>query len=92
MPCIKSVKAYIKHTIRISPIGDRRDIEINDMKSFGFEMIALTAGDHRLADVVTVAKASSDLERMADRAVSIAKSAAPVKVKPGFPMKSRFLI
>ena len=75
----KSVKAYINHDKKLAQEVIDRDIEINDMEvkleKKSFEMIALqqpVTTDLRM--IITVMKASSDLERMADHAVSIAKS------------------
>ncbi len=67
-----------------------RDIEINDMEvkleKKSFEMIALQqplTTDLRM--IITVMKASSDLERMADHAVSIAKSTIRLKGETRIP-------
>ncbi|MGC3558289.1 PhoU domain-containing protein, partial [Enterococcus faecalis] len=67
-----------------------RDIEIKDMEvkleKKSFEMIALqqpVTTDLRL--IITVMKASSDLERMADHADSIAKSTIRLKGETRIP-------
>ena len=80
----KSVKAYINHDKKLAQEVIDRDIEINDMEvkleKKSFEMIALqqpVTTDLRM--IITVMKASSDLERMADHAVSIAKSTIRLK-------------
>src|SRR5699024_8930503 len=66
------------------------DIKINDMETRlekkSFEMIALqqpVTTDLRM--IITVMKASSDLERMADHAVSVAKSTIRVKGQTRIP-------
>lgn len=80
----KSVKAYIKHDKHLAQEVIDHDEEINNMETRlekkSFEMIALqqpVTTDLRM--IITVMKASSDLERMADHAVSIAKSTIRVK-------------
>lgn len=86
----KSVKAYIKHDKELAREVIDHDIEINDMEvrleKKSFEMIALqqpVTTDLRM--IITVMKASSDLERMADHAVSIAKSTIRVKGETRIP-------
>lgn len=86
----KSVKAYIKHDKELARSVIDHDIEINDMEvrleKKSFEMIALqqpVTTDLRM--IITVMKASSDLERMADHAVSIAKSTIRVKGETRIP-------
>lgn len=86
----KSVKAYIKHDKELAREVIDHDIEINDMEvrleKKSFEMIALqqpVTTDLRM--IITFMKASSDLERMADHAVSIAKSTIRVKGETRIP-------
>lgn len=86
----KSVKSYIKHDKELARSVIDHDIEINDMEvrleKKSFEMIALqqpVTTDLRM--IITVMKASSDLERMADHAVSIAKSTIRVKGETRIP-------
>src|SRR5699024_3569164 len=73
----KSVKAYIDHDKALAKDVIQHDHVINkremDLEKESFEMIALqqpVTADLRM--IVTVLKASSDLERMGDHAVSIA--------------------
>lgn len=80
----KSVRAYVKHDKKIAKEVIENDEEINNMETRlekkSFEMIALqqpVTTDLRM--IITVMKASSDLERMGDHAVSIAKSTIRVK-------------
>lgn len=80
----KSVKAFINHDKELASEVIKSDQAINarelDLEKRSFEMIALqqpVTTDLRI--IVTVMKASSDLERMADHAVSIAKSTIRVK-------------
>lgn len=80
----KSVRAYIDHDKKIANEVIDSDVEINNMEvkleKKSFEMIALqqpVTTDLRM--IITVMKASSDLERMADHAVSIAKSTIRLK-------------
>ncbi|MDT2756481.1 phosphate signaling complex protein PhoU [Enterococcus asini] len=86
----KSVRAYIKHDKSLAQEVIDHDVEINDMEvrleKKSFEMIALqqpVTTDLRM--IITVMKASSDLERMADHAVSIAKSTIRVKGETRIP-------
>lgn len=86
----KSVRAYIKHDKALAKEVIDHDVEINDMEvkleKKSFEMIALqqpVTTDLRM--IITVMKASSDLERMADHAVSIAKSTIRVKGETRIP-------
>lgn len=86
----KSVKSYIKHDKGLAQEVIDHDIEINNMEvrleKKSFEMIALqqpVTTDLRM--IITVMKASSDLERMADHAVSIAKSTIRVKGETRIP-------
>ncbi|MGX7173637.1 phosphate signaling complex protein PhoU [Enterococcus ratti] len=86
----KSVRAYIKHDKTLAQEVIENDIKINDMETRlekkSFEMIALqqpVTTDLRM--IITVMKASSDLERMADHAVSVAKSTIRVKGQTRIP-------
>ncbi|MFV0558414.1 MAG: phosphate signaling complex protein PhoU [Enterococcus sp.] len=80
----KSVRSYIKHDKKLAKEVIASDDAINEMETLlekkSFEMIALqqpVTTDLRM--IITVLKASSDLERMADHAVSISKSTIRVK-------------
>lgn len=80
----KSVNAFINHDKTLAQEVIDADVQINerevDLEKRSFEMIALqqpVTTDLRM--IVTVMKASSDLERMGDHAVSIAKSTIRVK-------------
>lgn len=80
----KSVKAFVTHDKALAHEVIDSDHLINEqqtrLEQHCFELIALqqpVTGDLRL--VVTAMKASSDLERMGDHAVSIAKSTIRVK-------------
>lgn len=80
----KSVRAFIDHDKDLAREVIAGDQQINarevDLEQRSFEMIALqqpVTSDLRM--IVTVMKASSDLERMGDHAVSIAKSTIRVK-------------
>ncbi len=80
----KSVKAFIKHDKEIAYNVIENDVKINELEvqleKKSLEMIALqqpVTTDLRI--IITVMKASSDLERMGDHAVSIAKSTIRVK-------------
>ncbi|RBT62610.1 phosphate signaling complex protein PhoU [Enterococcus hirae] len=86
----KSVRSYIKHDKALAQEVIENDIKINDMETRlekkSFEMIALqqpVTTDLRM--IITVMKASSDLERMADHAVSVAKSTIHVKGQTRIP-------
>ncbi|MDA9470823.1 phosphate signaling complex protein PhoU [Enterococcus sp. 5H] len=86
----KSVRAYINHDKKIAQEVIDYDVDINDMEvkleKKSFEMIALqqpVTTDLRM--IITVMKASSDLERMADHAVSIAKSTIRLKGETRIP-------
>ncbi|MHC5226665.1 phosphate signaling complex protein PhoU [Enterococcus sp. LJL99] len=86
----KSVRAYIDHDKKIANEVIESDVEINNMEvkleKKSFEMIALqqpVTTDLRM--IITVMKASSDLERMADHAVSIAKSTIRLKGETRIP-------
>lgn len=80
----KSVSAFVNHDKAMARTVIAEDKHINkrevDLEKRSFEMIALqqpVTTDLRM--IVTVMKASSDLERMGDHAVSIAKSTIRVK-------------
>lgn len=86
----KSVCSYIKHDKVLAQEVIENDMKINDMETHlekkSFEMIALqqpVTTDLRI--IITVMKASSDLERMADHAVSVAKSTIRVKGQTRIP-------
>ncbi|XIK90469.1 phosphate signaling complex protein PhoU [Enterococcus faecium] len=86
----KSLRAYIKHDKILAQEVIENDININNMETRlekkSFEMIALqqpVTTDLRM--IITVMKASSDLERMADHAVSVAKSTIRVKGQTRIP-------
>ncbi|WP_407952432.1 phosphate signaling complex protein PhoU [Enterococcus faecium] len=86
----KSVRAYIKHDKILAQEVIENDININNMETRlekkSFEMIALqqpVTTDLRM--IITVMKSSSDLERMADHAVSVAKSTIRVKGQTRIP-------
>ncbi|MGM0125013.1 phosphate transport system regulatory protein PhoU [Enterococcus sp. AZ194] len=86
----KSVRSYIKHDKALAKEVIENDVAINDMEvrleKKSFEMIALqqpVTTDLRM--IITVMKASSDLERMADHAVSVAKSTIRVKGETRIP-------
>ncbi|KRK72578.1 phosphate signaling complex protein PhoU [Lacticaseibacillus nasuensis] len=80
----KSVRAFVNHDKDAARAVIADDKHINkrevDLENRSFELIALqqpVTTDLRI--IVTVMKASSDLERMGDHAVSIAKSTIRVK-------------
>ncbi|WP_071131141.1 phosphate signaling complex protein PhoU [Enterococcus timonensis] len=80
----KSVQAFITHDKELAKAVIVNDEEINAqelrLEKKSFEMIALqqpVTTDLRM--IVTIMKASSDLERMGDHAVSIAKATIRVK-------------
>ncbi len=80
----KSVKAFIDHDKSLAKEVIAEDDRINakeqDLEKKCFEMIALQQPvTLDLRKIVTIMKASSDLERMGDHAVSIAKSTIRVK-------------
>ncbi|MFD1418394.1 phosphate signaling complex protein PhoU [Companilactobacillus keshanensis] len=81
---MKSVKGYIDHDKELAKDVLLKDHFINvremDLEKDSFEMIALqqpVTSDLRM--IVTVLKASSDLERIGDHAVSIAQETIRVK-------------
>ncbi len=80
----KSVKAFVNHDKELAQQVIDGDLEINkhevELEKQCFEMIALQQPvTTDLRKIVTVMKASADLERMGDHAVSIAKSTLRVK-------------
>lgn len=80
----KSVKAFVNHDRQLAHEVIENDAVINQMEQNlekkSFEMIALQQPvTTDLRSIVTVMKASSDLERMGDHAVSVAKSTIRVK-------------
>ncbi|SMH67941.1 Phosphate-specific transport system accessory protein PhoU [Latilactobacillus curvatus] len=80
----KSVKAFINHDKQLAREVIADDHKINeretDLERKSFELIALQQPvSTSLRVIVTIMKASSDLERMGDHAVSIAKSTIRVK-------------
>jgi phosphate transport system protein len=86
----KSVRSYVKHDKALAHEVIDHDIEINDMEvrleKKSFEMIALQQPvTTDLRAIITIMKASSDLERMGDHAVSIAKSTIRVKGQTRIP-------
>lgn len=83
---LKAVKAFINHDKTLATEVKDNDRDINamevDLEQFCFQLIALqqpVSAD--LRSIITVMKASSDLERMGDHAVSIARSVIRVKEK-----------
>lgn len=80
----KSVASYIAHDKQLAKEVIDRDEQVNNhevkLEKKSFEMIALQQPvTTDLRTIITVMKASSDLERMGDHAVSIAKSTIRVK-------------
>lgn len=80
----KSVRAFVQHDKNLAQEVITKDTTINDfevlLEKKSFEMIALQQPvTTDLRSIVTVMKASSDLERMGDHAVSIAKGTIHVK-------------
>jgi phosphate transport system protein len=80
----KSVKSFIDHDRKLAQEVIDNDSNINDMEIHlekrSFELIALQQPvTSDLRTIITVMKASSDLERMGDHAVSIAKSTIHLK-------------
>ncbi|ANK59982.1 phosphate transport system regulatory protein PhoU [Loigolactobacillus backii] len=85
-----AVKAFVDHDRELAQNVINNDNQINarevDLEQRSFEMIALqqpVTSDLRM--IVTIMKASSDLERMGDHAVSIARSTIRVKGNPRVP-------
>ncbi|MEK0151780.1 phosphate signaling complex protein PhoU [Tetragenococcus halophilus] len=80
----KSVTSYITHDKNLAKEVIDNDEHVNEhevkLEKKSFEMIALQQPvTTNLRTIITVMKASSDLERMGDHAVSIAKSTIRVK-------------
>ena len=80
----KSVRAFIDHDKSLAKEVIEEDSEINaqelGLEKKSFEMIALQQPvTTDLRRIVTIMKASSDLERMGDHAVSIAKATIRLK-------------
>lgn len=80
----KSVRSYVDHDKKLAKTVIERDEMVNalelELEKKSFEMIALQQPvTTDLRRIITVMKASSDLERMGDHAVSIAKSTIRVK-------------
>lgn len=86
----KSVRAFITHDKELAKEVILNDEKINEeelrLEKKSFEMIALqqpVTTDLRM--IVTIMKASSDLERMGDHAVSVAKATIRVKGQKRIP-------
>ncbi|SKA03554.1 phosphate transport system protein [Pilibacter termitis] len=86
----KSVRSFVDHDRKIAQEVIDNDTTINEMEIHlekkSFEMIALQqpmASD--LRSIITVMKASSDLERIGDHAVSIAKATINLKGEERMP-------
>ena len=80
----KSVKAFTNHDKELAQQVIENDVVINaretELEKKCFELIALQQPvTSDLRKIVTVIKASADLERMGDHAVSVAKSTIRVK-------------
>ena len=80
----KSVRSYMEHDKKMAQEVIDNDEAINELEvsleKKSFEMIALQQPAAKdLRSIITVMKASSDLERMGDHAVAIAKSTIRVK-------------
>ena len=86
----RSVRAYVNHDKELAKQVIEHDEEINNLEiqleKKRFEMIALQQPvTTDLRRIITVMKASSDLERMGDHAVSISKSTILVKGQTRIP-------
>ena len=86
----RSVRAYVNHDKELAKQVIEHDEEINNLEiqleKKSFEMIALQQPvTPDLRRIITVMKASSDLERMGDHAVSISKSTILVKGQTRIP-------
>ena len=86
----RSVRAYVNHDKELAKQVIEHDEEINNLEiqleKKSFEMIALQQPvTTDLRRIITVMKASSDLERMGDQAVSISKSTILVKGQTRIP-------
>ncbi|QIW58675.1 phosphate signaling complex protein PhoU [Lactococcus raffinolactis] len=80
----RSVRAFVSHDRDLAEDVIEADQQINDqetkLETKSLEMIALQQPvSHDLRTIITVLKASSDLERMGDHAVSIAKATISLK-------------
>lgn len=80
----KSIKAFVNHDKQLAQTVIEEDYRINDLERdidvFCNELIALQAPNSKdLRLIITILKASSDLERMGDHAVSISVSTIRVK-------------
>lgn len=80
----KAVRAFVQHDKKLAQEVILHDAKINEdevkLEKKSFEMIALQQPvTTDLRRIVTIMKASSDLERMGDHAVSIAKATIRVK-------------
>lgn len=92
----KSARAYIKHDKVLAQEVIDHDAEINALETKlekkSFEMIALQQPvTTDLRTIITIMKASSDLERMGDHAVSVAKSTIRVKGQTRIPETEKLL-
>lgn len=81
---LRAVKAFINHDKDLAIEAKQNDKAINaievEIENFCFQLIALQQPvTSDLRSIVTVMKASSDLERMGDHAVSIARSVIRTK-------------
>ena len=86
----RSVRAYVNHDKELAKQVIAHDEEINNLEiqleKKSFEMIALQQPvTTDLRRIITVMKASSDLEQMGDHAVSISKSTILVKGQTRIP-------
>lgn len=86
----RSARAYVNHDKELAKQVIEHDEEINNLEiqleKKSFEMIALQQPvTTDLRRIITVMKASSDLERMGDHAVSISKSTILVKGQTRIP-------
>ncbi|CEN28764.1 MAG: phosphate signaling complex protein PhoU [Lactococcus sp.] len=80
----KAVRAFVSHDRDLAEEVIEEDQQVNDqetkLEKKSLEMIALQQPvSHDLRTIITVLKASSDLERMGDHAVSIAKATINLK-------------
>jgi phosphate transport system protein len=81
---LRAVKAFINHDKNLAVEAKQKDKDVNaievEIENLCFQLIALQQPvSSDLRSIVTVMKASSDLERMGDHAVSIARSVIRVK-------------
>lgn len=81
---LRAVKSFINHDKELAVDAKKKDKAINaievEIENFCFQLIALQQPvTSDLRSIVTVMKASSDLERMGDHAVSIARSVIRAK-------------